>query len=173
MPNGPGASGGGASGHLAKRRGAALRRFGCEQITPSWDALSSLLTYPTYQAGAGVREAACPLPPSVDIRPGGQSVGQAAPILLSPRKAGGTERYHHQSGRFRARSQSPPSVAYRLRKLATPIALALGGLPRLQAGVGGSWPSEEYAMRTVNISSPEVRHNGYLARAPDACFSSR
>src|SRR3979409_2153095 len=45
-------------------------------------------------------------------------------ICLTLRRASGTEHYHPQSGRFRARSQSPSSVAYRLRKLATPIALA-------------------------------------------------
>jgi hypothetical protein len=48
--------------------------------------------------------------------------------------------------------QSPPSVAYRLRKLATPTALAPAGLPRLQAGVRwASWPSRKYATRTVSI----------------------
>jgi hypothetical protein len=50
-------------------------------------------------------------------------------ICLTLRRASGTEHYHPQSGRFRARSQSPSSVAYRLRKLATPIALAPRGLP--------------------------------------------
>jgi hypothetical protein len=73
-------------------------------------------------------------------------------ICLTLQRASGTEHYHPQSGRFRARSQSPSSVAYRLRKLATPIALAPRGLPRLQAGVGRtSWPSNEYAMRIINI----------------------
>ena len=45
--NGPGAARGRARrGHLGKRRGAALRRFGCEEITPSWDALSSFAHFP-------------------------------------------------------------------------------------------------------------------------------
>lgn len=68
-------------------------------------------------------------------------------ICLNLRRASGTERHQPQSGRFRARSQSPSSVAYRLRKLATPIALGPGELLRLQASVDGtSWPSKEYAM---------------------------
>jgi hypothetical protein len=59
----------------------------------------------------------------------GQAGAVACFICLNLWRPSGTERYHPQSGRFRASSQSPPSVAYRLRKLATPIALAPRGLP--------------------------------------------
>ena len=56
----PRRDGGRASGpSVGSAEGAALRRFGCERITPSWDALSSLLTFPTCQAGAEVCFAAC------------------------------------------------------------------------------------------------------------------
>jgi hypothetical protein len=48
-------------------------------------------------------------------------------ICLTLLRASGTEHYHPPSGRCRARSQSPSSVAYRLRKLATPIAFWLQG----------------------------------------------
>jgi hypothetical protein len=79
------------------------------------------------------------------------SCGAVWRVIASLRRASGIGPYHPQSARFRVRSQSPPSVAYRLRRLATPKVLALGVLPRLQAGVRGtSWPSKKYAMRIVN-----------------------
>jgi hypothetical protein len=53
----------------------------------------------------------------------------AGVICLTLRIANGIEHDHPQSGRFHARSQSPSSVAYRLRKLATPIALGPRRLP--------------------------------------------
>jgi hypothetical protein len=67
-------------------------------------------------------------------------------ICLNLRRASETERHQPQAGRFRARSRSPSSAAYRLRKLATPIALGPGESLPLQANVdGASWPSKEYA----------------------------
>jgi hypothetical protein len=60
MPNGPGASGGRGVGAIwGSAEGAALRRFGCEWITPSWDALSSF-AHPTCQASAEVFSGAKP-----------------------------------------------------------------------------------------------------------------
>jgi hypothetical protein len=45
----PGATGDARRGHLGMGRGGGLRRFGCERITPSWDALSSFAHFTSSQ----------------------------------------------------------------------------------------------------------------------------
>jgi hypothetical protein len=75
--------GGERRGHLGKRRGGGPATFRLRaDHTQLGRAVLFLLTFPTCQAGAGVREAARPLPPSADIGPGGQFVGQAAQFCL-------------------------------------------------------------------------------------------
>jgi hypothetical protein len=69
--------------------GAALRRFGCEWITPSWDALSSF-AHPTCQASAevcfGCQTRTSSLGPHVRFRRGQTLIQEGSP-LVKPRNS--------------------------------------------------------------------------------------
>ena len=92
-------------------------------------------------------------------------------VAFNLRTAKGIGHYHPQSALFRVSSHNPSLSAYRFRKLATPIDLALGQLSSLQAGAfDSSWPSRKYAPTVAPIKlgflEPSAESNSERARKP-------